>query len=301
MFFLGHVQTFWILLFYIPLLTTFSHPLGPLTDALATQYVQTENKHSFGSLRLWGSLGWAVASIGGGIVFSRISIKYIFPTSAVLFLFTLIFLSTRRKKKTFRPHFQASSVKEIFKNRSLLLLCVLIALYGIACSPVNSYLNLYFTALNAGNNIVGYAYAIMATSELPFFIIGNRLLKKWGTERVILVAISIMLIRFVLYGFIPNTYLALAVGALQGISLAFFLVGVVDYLHKLLPPGRHAIAQSLIWGLYIGLGLTSGNLLIGGLLDSIGMVGVMKVFIPVTFACLVYGWWYFKWERALAG
>ena len=39
-----------------------------------------------------------------------------------------------------------------------------------------------------------------------------------------------MVIRFLIYGLYPNVELALAAGLLQGVSLAFFLVGAVDYI-----------------------------------------------------------------------
>ena len=231
---------------YIPLLTLFYHPIGPLTDAMATQYAQNNGKHSFGSFRLWGSLGWAIASIGGGLVFDRIPLKYIFPFSATFFLLSIVFLTTRKRKKTYKPNFQGLTFQEILSNRALLLVSVLVIFYGLVCAPVHSYINLYFSELNAGNDMVGYAYAIMAASELPLFILGNRLLKKWGPHWVIYIAIFTMLVRFVIYGLFPTPVVGLIVGTMQGITLPFFLVGIVDFLHKLLP-GRHATAQSLIW------------------------------------------------------
>ncbi|HBH49351.1 MAG TPA: hypothetical protein DDX98_11960 [Bacteroidales bacterium] len=300
MFFLRDVQTFALLLFYIPLLTVFYNPIGPLTDAMATQYAHSEKKHSFGGFRLWGSMGWAIASIGGGFLFDVISLEYIFAISAAFFLLSTIFLSTRRKKQTFRPHFERLGFKEIAANKPLVLLSILVVFYGIVCAPVHSYINLYFTELDSGNDTVGFAYAIMATSELPLFILGNRLLKKWGAHWVIYIAIFTMFIRFILYGLFPFPAVGLAVGIMQGVTLPFFLVGIVDYLHKLLP-GRHATGQSLVWGLFIGVGQTSGNLIIGSMLDRAGMVGVMKIFVPVAFLCLLYGIWYFNRNARVKG
>jgi PPP family 3-phenylpropionic acid transporter len=293
MFFLGDIRSFALLLFYIPLLTVFYNPIGPLTDAMATQYVQEEKKQSFGGFRLWGSLGWAIASIGGGFLFDFISLDYIFPISAGFFLISILFLSTRRKKRTFRPHFESLNPKELLANKSLLLFSLLVVFYGIVCAPVHSYINLYFTELNTGNDTVGFAYAIMATSELPLFILGNRLLKRWGHSWVIYIAIFTMFIRFILYGLFPTPVIGLVVGIMQGVTLPFFLVGAVEYLHKLLP-GRHATGQSLIWGLFVGVGQTSGNLLIGSMLDQFGMVGVMQLFVPVALICLIYAVWYFR-------
>lgn len=295
-FFLGYFTSFWILLIYIPLLTLFYHPLGPLTDALAVQFSVTDKKHTFGSFRLWGSLGWALASILGAIVFKLklINIEYIFKISAVLFILLIFFLTTRKRKRIFKPNFEPLPLKEILKNRPLLLFFGIIILYGFTCSPINSFYNLYYVDLGSGNDIIGIAYAIMAFSEVPLFIVGDRISKKFGAQSVILIAMLTMLIRFIIYGFIPNVYLALAVGALQGISLAFFIVGAVEFIPKLMPKERHATAQSFIWGGYIGIGQMIGNLIIGFLLDTTGMVGIMKIYIWVALACFLISLLYFK-------
>ncbi len=296
-FFLGKANSYVALLVYIPILSFFYHPMGPLTDALAMQYAETEKKHSYGSFRLWGSLGWALASIMGGLLFVKLPLKYIFPLSALLFLFAIPFLSTRKRKKVFKPHFERLHFRELAKNKSLMWFTALVALYGVICSPVNSYLNLYFSAIHAPNSTIGYAYAIMALSEIPLFIIGNRLLKKIGLHKIILIGMLTMFIRFLLYGIFPTIAIALATGALQGISLAFFLVGSIEYIGRIMPPGKQATGQSIIWGSYLGIGQTLGNLLIGFLIDKIGMVAVMQLFIGGSAICLLVAFLYFKMYR----
>ena len=116
-----------------------------------------------------------------------------------------------------------------------------------------------------------------------------------------------MVVRMFLYGFIPSVPLGLALGVLQGTTLSFFLVGVVDYIHRLLPKGKYALAQSIIWGVYIGFGQTVGNVVIGFMKDLVGMVTVMWVFGILAFVVLIATSIYFylyrgqKGARALAG
>ena len=285
---LGYVINFWWLIAYIFLLTLFHHPLGPLIDALAVQFSQSDKKYNYGNMRLWGSFGWAVASIIGGYLFMKMSLKIVFPVTSFLFLVTLIFLRTPRKSTTilYRPHFEKIRFKELRSNSALLIFLAILFLYGIASSPVNAYMNLYFSELGADHSMIGIAYTVQSLSELPFFIIGNRLLKRFGAKLVIIIAMFAMIIRLLAYAFIPTIPVALGICALQGISLSFFLVGAVDYLQSQLPKSRHATAQSLLWGLYFGLGHTIGNLIIGILKDMQGMVGVMGIF--TAFTCFIF-------------
>jgi MFS transporter, PPP family, 3-phenylpropionic acid transporter len=287
--FLGNILNFWVLMVYIVVLTVFYHPLGPLTDALAVQFSQKDEKLNYGKFRMWGSLGWAIASIFGGFLFLYLPLRYIFPLSGLLFFATLMIMVIRRKHDgiIYKPHFELISLKEILSNRPLLIFLIILFLYGIACSPVNAYTNLYFSELGADNSVIGIAYTIQALSEVPFFIIGNHLLKRFGSRAIILISMFIMTVRYFIYAWFPEITPALMVSALQGITFSFLLVGVVDYLHKQLPPSRHATTQSLLWGLYFGLGHTVGNFIIGIIKDISGMVGVMQVFFFITLGIFI--------------
>jgi PPP family 3-phenylpropionic acid transporter len=275
-FFLGKIQIFGFLVLYILMLTIFYHPLGPLTDALAVEFSRKDDLYNYGKLRFWGSLGWALASVLGGYLFIHIPLDYIFPVSAAFFISAVFFLKVPLKRKViYKSHIQPISFRFILRNKLLLIFIIILTAYGIACAPVNSFINLYFTELKASNKIIGYAYAIQAFSELPFFIIGERLMQKLGAKRIIFISLIVMVIRMFLYGFFPSVPLALGLGVLQGITLSFLLVGLVEYIHRLLPAGQYALTQSIIWGIYFGIGQTMGSLVIGYLKDLAGMITVM--------------------------
>ena len=275
-FVLGYMHTFGLMVAVVLVLSLFYNPLGSLSDTLAIQFSHKHTRYNYGKFRLWGSLGWGIAATGGGYLFSRIDLKYIFPVSAFFFLALLIFLRKSKKEKVvYKPKFQPVDLRSLLHNRQLMLFSGILVIYGIACSPAYTYINLYFTELKASNRIIGIAFTIQSVSELPFFFIGGSLVKKIGNKRVILISMAGMVIRLMMYGLFPSIATGLAFGALQGMTLSFFLVGIVDYMHKLLPPGRHATAQSLIWAFYQGLGQTFGNLSVGLLKDSVGMVGIM--------------------------
>ncbi len=277
--FLGRIQIFGFLVLYLLLISLFYHPLGPLTDALAVEFSKTNKKYNYGKLRFWGSLGWALASVLGGYLFIHIPLDYIFIVSSAFFVSAVFFLKvTPERKVIYKSHIKPISLEYILRNRLLLIFIIILMIYGIACSPVNSFINLYFTELNASNKIIGYAYAIQAFSELPFFIIGERLMNKLGAKRIIFISVIVMVIRMLLYGVLPSVPLALGLGVLQGITLSFLLVGLVKYIHQLLPEGHYALAQSIIWGIYFGIGQTLGNLGIGYLKDLTGMINIMWVF-----------------------
>lgn len=306
MLFLGKILTFELLVFYMLLLTVFHHPLGPLTDGLAVQVSKADpSKYHYGNLRLWGSMGWAVASLITGWLFDFTGLGLIFPLTTALFILALLFMGNPFKKpdKIFRPDFRRIKLKELTQNTPLFVFIGVLFAYGVVCSPVNAWLNLYFFELGVPKSMIGIAYTIQSLSELPFFLLGSWLISRFGSTKVILASITIMTVRMFLYGLTSDVTIALLLGTLQGISLPFFLVGVVDFIHRQFPDGRDATAQSLIWGLYFGIGHTAGNFLTGILADEHGMQGVMYIFAWFTVILLVFTWVYFNYisgERRLS-
>jgi PPP family 3-phenylpropionic acid transporter len=286
--FLGKIQIFILLVLYILMISVFYHPMGPLTDALAVEYSKTDVSYNYGKLRFWGSLGWALASVIGGYLFIFVPLDFMFPLSAVFFISAVLFLKIPVKGKViYKSHIQPISPRFIMKNKPLLVLIIILTIYGVACAPIYSFINLYFTELKASNKIIGYAYAIQAFSELPFFIIGEWLMKRIGSKKIILISLFVMVIRMLLYGIFPSVGLGLALSVLQGMTLSFLLVGLVEYIHRLLPQGQYALTQSIIWGIYFGIGQTIGNLVIGYLKDLAGMANVMWIFGILTFIILI--------------
>ena len=301
MFLLGYMHTFVLQVVVVLILTLFYNPLGSLSDALAIQYSHKHSRYNFGKFRLWGSFGWAIAATGGGYLFSYISLKYIFPLSALFFLILVLFLQKSKNKKTvYKPDFQPIELQSLLYNKQLMLFIGILVIYGIACSPTYSYINLYFTELNASNRIIGWAFAIQSISELPFFFIGGSLVKKIGNRQVILISMAVMVLRMIMYGLFPSIATGLAFGALQGLTLSFFIVGIADYMQSLLPSGRHATSQSLIWAFYFGLGQTIGNLSVGLLKDGIGMIDIMWWYGIMVIIILILTTFYFYGRKRRA-
>jgi len=294
---LTKITNFYILLFYIPILSFFHHPLAPLLDALSTNYLTNNNNNNqvnYGSLRAYGSLGWGIASIWAGILFAKIPIYYIFIISSLLYLTVFpVFIVPKKRKKIYRTGTEKVELKAIIQNKWILIFSFILILYGISSSPISSFLNLYFVELNANNNFIGYAYAVQALSEVPFFFIGNKIFKKFGISNTLIISISIMFIRLFFYSITNNVYIGICLGILQGITLSFFLIPVIEFINKLLPDGYHATAQTIIWGCYFGIGNTFGNLLTGIIKDVKGLHTVMFYASILTFFVLMFTILYF--------
>ena len=277
-FFIGQTLAFHWMLVFIFMISIFHQPAGAVLDGMTLGFIRGNPNYSYGQFRLWGSAGYAVGSLAVGY-FARQNTGIIFNISAVLFLgisiFNLFTLPARPVTDRSLVNFNSFSI--FFKNRRLLMFLLIIFLQGIAISPLHQFVNLYYRDIGAGSSFIGLVFFVQAGFEIPSFLIGVRLVRRMKPERIILFSMLISALRMVFYGFISVPETAIFLSLFHGITIAFFLIGVVEYVQRHTPDHLRTTGQALIWAFHFGAGVTMGNLLLGFLRDHGGMQHAMHV------------------------
>ncbi len=91
----------------------------------------------------------------------------------------------------------------------------------------------------------------------------------------------------VLYGLIHDPQVAILLSVFHGITIAFFLIGVVEYVQSRTPDHLRTTGQALFWAFHSGAGVTLGNLLLGYLRDHVGMLRAMHIHAGIAFLVLM--------------
>ncbi|MFZ5942195.1 MAG: MFS transporter [Bacteroidota bacterium] len=297
-FFMGQTVIFHWMLVLILMISLFQQPVGAVMDGMTMGFVRTRPGFSYGNFRLWGSAGYAVTSLVVGH-FAEKNSFVIFQISALLFLVLTVsnLLTLPEKPVTNRSLVSFSSFGIFFRNRRLLFFLFIIFFYGIGISPLHQFINLYFKDIGADNQLLGIAFFIQAGFEIPSFLLAVWLAKKVPARQIILFAMIVSTLRLVLYGFITVPEVAIWVGALHGVTIAFFLVGVVEYVQAQTPDHLRTTGQALIWAFHFGAGVTVGNLILGYLRDSAGMLKAMHYLAVLAFLIFILAVFFFNRER----
>jgi PPP family 3-phenylpropionic acid transporter len=226
-----------------------------------------------------------------GVIFNIASGMFL-----LLSLFNLFTLPARpvtnRSLVTFR------SFGVFFRNVNLLLFLLIILLYGIAVSPLHQFINLYYRDLGADSSFIGWVFFIQAAFEVPTFLFGARLLKRIKPEWMIMTAMLVSAFRMLLYGWITSPELAISLSLLHGITIAFFLIGVVEYVQARTPDHLRTTGQALIWAFHYGAGVTFGNLLLGYLRDTTGMLKAMHIHAVLALIVITGAGLFFRFLNA---
>jgi PPP family 3-phenylpropionic acid transporter len=285
------IDDYYSFLFYLFLFGSFYSPLNPMLDTIALDYVEQNKNVTYGEIRLWASVGWAFSTIVMGFLLKGIDIQYIFPISSAIFLVTgiimyLLYRPLVIKKSLANIKFQHLGAL-IIKSPQLLIFIIIILIYGILSSPVHLFINLYYNEINAGSQHLGIAFAVQALCELPFFFYGQKIIERFGAKKVMVFAMSATMLRMLLYGINSNPLIAIVIGMLHGITIALFLVSVIQQMHSFIPKEWRATGQSFIYIFYFGVGIALGYMISGRLAEAITVQKTMLVMGLCTLVLIV--------------
>jgi PPP family 3-phenylpropionic acid transporter len=284
-------SSFWPILLISLAFGASTASIPALLDSYSVKIGAQQNV-SYGQLRLWGSLGYSLATwlIGwwmGGTVSHAFLIAY--ALAALLACGATLGLP-RLAVRSGQPLRHGISI--VIKQSSMLVLLFTLFLAAISTGIVFNYFGIYMASLGGSAGLVGTATALGAISELPVLFFGAFLLKRYGSLRMLIFAMALYCVRFGLNLLLPSAVWILPVQLIHGPTFAMHLMASVTLAYELAGPERAATAQGLISSVSYGFGAIVGGLIGGALLDRFGITATMQVallLMGVALAVLLLG------------
>lgn len=257
-------STFVALALVVAAFAFFLSSINPLVDNSAMEMLGERRSH-YGRLRLWGSLGWGVTAPLVGLFVEQFGLRWSFPGYVVFMgLALLVVLRMPISQDSLGGSF-GRGFRLLMRSRRWVLFLIVGFVAGLGIGIINNYLFLYMNQIGASKTTMGLALTIATLSEVTVFVYSDRMLKRWGTGRMLAASIVAMVARLLAYSVIVDPAAVLVVQLLQGFSFAALWTAGVAYAHRAAPPGMGATAQGVFSGVAMGLAAAAGAL-IGGLL-----------------------------------
>ncbi|MDA8234626.1 MAG: major facilitator superfamily domain-containing protein 6 [Clostridia bacterium] len=264
------------------LYTFFQTPITPLADSIVLTHHEAAGG-SFGKVRLWGSLGFALAVVVMGLWLQTTELKNMFTAVASLYLASfLVTLGLREHKKAGRQKL-TGQVKDILTNKRFLLFLAYSCLVQLTFAAYNTFFGLLFTSLGGTTYTLGLAWFIAAISEIPVFLYSRTLLLRFGSRKLLVFAGLIFSLRWFFFSLVQSPVQIIFFQVLQSLSFGVFYFSAVNYVNHIVPSQLRSTGQSLFAALGFGLGATLGNFLGGMMVDQ---VGLSAMFMASGFLCL---------------
>lgn len=277
-------NTVGILAFIFPLITFFFSPLGPLLDSWTVQGIKKLRNKSYGSVRLWGSIGFSFMVVVIGTLVNSTSINSAFIAFGVMSCITMLFSLNFAINNTGNEEGGSDTPKPVknldigrlFKNYYYVTFIFSACLMLMTMSSVYSFLPKLMKQVGGSEAMYGLAQAVSAFSEAPVLFLSRSLLKKFKPLPLILTSILVYALRLFIYSVAGSPMVVIFAQALQGLSYGLFLSGSVHYIDYLAPEELKATAQTTANAVYFGLSGIIGNFAAGRLIDSFGIFFVYR-------------------------
>ncbi len=275
---LQHMSIFALALITVIVLYFFFSPVASLSDS-ATISMLGADKAMYGRIRIGGTIGWGVFALVAGTMINRYGLKLAFWGFAFFMLINL-FVAQKLTYDDTTGHESrmGGGVRFFLTSRRWQLFLAASFLGGLGASSVASFLAPYMTGLGANETQVGIGIMIATLTELPIFFFGNRLLRRFASQKLLSFSLLMMAVRSICYALVQTTTGVFVVQAFGGMIFPAMWLAGVAYADEHAPAGLKSTAQGLFGAMSFGFGAAVGGFLGGLLLESVGGRGMYLVF-----------------------
>jgi PPP family 3-phenylpropionic acid transporter len=269
-------HTFAALLLLVIALAVAISPAVPLADATTLEWIGRHGG-SYGAVRIYGSLGYLLASLGVGLFYRGRHILLLFPLYGFL-LFGTCLVSLAAPRQGEAVHLaHGEGLGTVLQDRVVVLFLALAVVGYGTYAAYNTFFALYLKGLGAGTDVVGLAAGLASLSELPVMALAGRIMARVGIKPLLLAGLGAAALRWLAYGLLHDYRVALAFGLLHGLSFAGFYVAGVTFIDRRVPEHLRSTGQTLFFGATFGLGSVAGSNLFGVLFDHLHAGGMYLV------------------------
>lgn len=259
----------------------------PLADALALEEAGRAANFSYGQVRLWGALGYALMVAAAGFLYHRTGLGFapiLYGVATLPLLAAISRLPTRPLRDSGTKRFAFSGLGGLVRSRPLMAFISVSFLIMVAVGVNGSFLPLYYRALHYPMAWVGMNFTVAAGAEIPLFYLSGRLIGRVGRMPTVIMGASFWALKYLLMALAPGAVVVIAMQVLDGIAYALFWSASVEMVNQLAPADAKSSAQALYSGLTMSLGSIVASALGGWLLASVGPRGMYGAIAGVAFA-----------------
>lgn len=268
--------------------------LIPLADSMTFGIIKSHPPASYGSVRVWGTLGYLLICIIGGLLTDYAGFRWLYTALALALFLTA--WTAHVLPPVARPFdkLRFAHAREILANRNMVvfLLCSFIV-QGFFTSGV-FYLGPLMMSYESGMTGIGLAWALAVLTELPMMAWSGRLVSRWGLKSLIALGIVLAALRWSIMAATTNIVVIVLIQMLHGVTFGALHAGAVSFMDRMTPLPARAVGQSI----YATFVMSGGRIL--GLLAAAWLTGAygQRAFFAISsLLTLLAGLCFLAWVR----
>jgi PPP family 3-phenylpropionic acid transporter len=265
---LAFVHSFAGLTVAVVAVTAARSSMSSLVDSIALDRLSRGARGDYGQIRLWLSVGWAIAACIWGLVLQTGTLDLL----PAVYGFSVVAVAiAARAAGSARPlHERAPRGARRAMLRELATFLVSLLVLFAAFSATFSFVSVRIAELGGGLFVIGVATALQAVAEVPVMRLTPRLSRALGHRALYIVGTAFMTVACVAWAFLDQTLAIALVKLLAGVGFALVYVGSVVLVDDLVPPSLRGTGQGVAKAVSFGLAPIVGSLAGGAIYDYAG-------------------------------
>ncbi|MBF0622727.1 MAG: MFS transporter [Magnetococcales bacterium] len=258
---------------------------GPLVmvEATTMEWVARHDR-DYGRIRLWGSVGFIILSLGAGPILDRWGIQWILEIILLLLVVDALLTLGLPRSEQGMVRQSSGQFGRLFKRPGVTWFYLSTLLMQFSHGAYYGFMSLHLENNGFSRTEIGLLWALGVAAEVGVMVWSRPLLKRFGISTVLVGSIFIAAIRWSIYGFTLWLPLLIIGQLLHAFTFGSFHVAAIQRVFELSPPGGQATAQGWYSAFSFGLGGSMGMIVSGYLFK---LQGAQTLFIYMSLAALI--------------
>ncbi|MEZ2573915.1 MULTISPECIES: oligosaccharide MFS transporter [Buttiauxella] len=195
----------------------------------------------FGRIRMWGSLGWAMAASVSGLLFNYTPLANFLVSSATSVLMLLMLVSLKIGDEQLRSNNVISANKIVFadvlmllKNRKFWMFSLYVAgvawMMFVAEQQFPRYFVSFFDTKEQGNAWYGYLSTVQSGMEFVMMMFIPLLVNHYGAKKGLLFCGCVVGARLIASGLTSDPLIISIIKPFYGVEISLLLISVFKYI-----------------------------------------------------------------------
>ncbi|WP_028547873.1 MFS transporter [Paenibacillus sp. UNC451MF] len=262
----GYVWAFvFMLLIYFFMLSSV-----PLLDSLTIKATLLEGL-AYGSVRMWGSMGYTLIAMTAGIVLTAMGgVQHIPGLYWSIWILPFVLLLFLKDDKGGGQRISFSAFTSVLNNRLFLWFLFLVFILMVPHRMNDGLFVLYLKDLGATDSMAGWAWALAALSEVPTFALFSRVMHRFHELALLGIVAVLYTIRWLLYAWITDPTVLIWLQMTHSVTFAVFWIVAVQYAVRLVPESMRSTGQAMLSAVFLGMAGITGGFVGGYIKDEWG-------------------------------
>ncbi|MEO1956786.1 MAG: MFS transporter [Methylophilaceae bacterium] len=275
------VEGFWPMLLVMGALSLFTSSIMPLSESLTLAHLAKTKGH-YSRIRMWGSVGFIVASIALGYIIDWAGISSLLWTILAVQIVLFLLTFTLADAKVAQHHADDFPVWYILRNPVVISLLLGCALMVTAHSVLYNFYSIYLAEHGYSKGMIGWLWSVGVVCEIGVFMLMPMIMRRFSLKQIILSSLALAVLRFSMIGLaVDSLVLLLIAQGLHAATFGSFHVATVQVVTQFFNGKHQAKGQAIYNSVTYGIGGTIGGVAGGYALQGLG--GELTFLLAATF------------------